>query len=281
MDIRHIDPAQINERVDGLPQNIDEMIPDEVKKYLPNDYKQAFKDVLKDPSIQNKIKAQAPAALDINTTPFSIKPTGQVKKEDELSREEQVTRRMRFDYNRNPKNSSEEYAANMYAKEIAAGEREPTFLNEYTIKNPTEADLKEELSIQVRPDYVWGERELRMIENALGFTPEQVAKSCQVRLDATVKGSGTGSNFRNTVMAGGHGSFKYNAPLTSVELKGRAVCHPPQTYPKRGAVITRTGDKVSVVLGGQMTCVPAQEQRATTSLTVKYLGEGKMQCTFK
>ncbi|MDX9689302.1 MAG: hypothetical protein EOM37_04055 [Proteobacteria bacterium] len=281
MDVRQIDPARLNEKLGGLPENIDEIFPEEVKKYLPSDYKQAFKEALKDHSIQDRIQAQRPASFAINTTPFPIKPTGRVKKEEELTKNEKIERRMRFDYNRNPQTPTEAYAAQMYAKEMAAGEKEPLFLNEYAFKNPTEADLTDQITVQVTPDYIWGERELRMIENSLGYTPEQVAKYCQVRMDTTVKGSGTGSTFRGRVMAGDRGSFKYNSPLTTVELKSRAVCYPPESYPKKGGVITRTGDKVSVILGGQMTCVPQQEQRATRILTVKYLGEGKMQCAFK
>ncbi|MDD5586637.1 MAG: hypothetical protein PHY92_06755 [Alphaproteobacteria bacterium] len=133
------------------------------------------------------------------------------------------------------------------------------------------------MSMALAPGYLWGAKDVSQINGVLGFTPQQIPSSCQLRLDGSIKtDKGT---YRSIIYAGQRSAVKFDGVIKEVSFVPRAVCNPPSgSLPQTGGIIRKVGDKLSVQLRNVVSC--PLPQKASSSLEVQYGGDGTAKCQF-
>ena len=99
------------------------------------------------------------------------------------------------------------------------------------------------LQMNVDSHYVFGDNDLSLIREYLGYDASEVSSQCQLRLGAMT--SATGSTDMANVYAGQTGSILYTGTLNGVQLLPAAVCTIPSTLPQTGASL------MQVTIGSQ------------------------------
>ncbi|HBM91305.1 MAG TPA: hypothetical protein DD400_05475 [Rhodospirillaceae bacterium] len=181
---------------------------------------------------------------------------------------------------RRKKNPFVEKIEKMKAQWAKKHERDPTFIDEYaniSIKGLFATDNT--IDVGVLPRYQWGERDVRIIERALGYTAQEIPQYCQLRMDATAETSENKYIFKKIVLAGTKAGVDYAGELTTVKLQPRALCKPPRkALPRNGSIITRSGENYAILLLGRAKCKPTSYN--PDSVLVLYGGDGQTSCKF-
>ncbi len=161
--------------------------------------------------------------------------------------------------------------------------RPPLFLNELEPDDLDESAYTSALSVSVAPAYLWGENDVRLLERTLGYNAKTIPQNCQIRLDATVKTSDASAPYSKQIFSGQQKAIKYNGAFQQASFKARAICFPPKELPENAGIITRSGDKYSILLMGDPSCAPEKKSTYATvgALSVQYVGNGNVTCHFQ
>ena len=187
-----------------------------------------------------------------------------------------------------PKKVTNQYTETAKQKEAEAHkkyEKPPTFLSDIEITPASGSLFQGSLLIGVMSDYSWGEKDIKRIKTALGYTREQIPQNCQMRLKIQVKTSDGLDRYHGYIFTGEQKNVKLSGDVQSFEIRPMAVCNPPSTLPQNGAVIFKHGDKHGIVMeAGSCEVPPApkpDQQLKPTSAGVRYLGDSKFSCAFR
>lgn len=137
--------------------------------------------------------------------------------------------------------------------------------------------LNNNINIAVSPEYLWGPNDVEIIGKIFGYAPNQVAANCQLRIRNQMK---TDKGFYTSkVFAGQQKRLDYDGEFREISTMPTAVCNVPKgPLPQNGGVITRIGDKYSIIIGKPVTC--SRGQKNVVSLEIKYNGDSDASCRF-
>ncbi|MFA6279737.1 MAG: hypothetical protein WC612_02960 [Bdellovibrionales bacterium] len=220
--------------------------------------------------------------------PVAISPGGNVAPESMT--EEQLAAQKIFGKNL-PQQSSPPSKMMQFAQKIRKSiedqqkkdVRPPLFLDEIEPTPLDDSAYKAAIDVTVAPTYLWGEEDIQLLERSLGYDAKTIPQNCQVRLDATVNTSNTDAPYAGQIFSGQQKKIKYNGEFQQASFKARAICNPPKELPPNAGIITRSGDKYSILLTGGSSCAPEKKTAYATvgTLTAQYVGNGKVACQFQ
>jgi hypothetical protein len=157
--------------------------------------------------------------------------------------------------------------------------RPPLVIDEIDTSFPEEytKGLPNTITVAVTSSYLWGARDIELINRTLGYPSQQIPAHCQLRLDGKILTDK--DTFYGKVYAGQRSDIKYDGVVKNATFQPRAVCNPPKEAPQTGGVIMRIGNMSSVQLMQQVAC-PAPA-KPPSSLEVQYTGDGTAKCTYR
>ncbi len=173
-------------------------------------------------------------------------------------------------------------AKSFFDAERKKQESDPAFVREFQVDQNELKGLKASLVVAASDQYLWGPRDLRIIEKRLGYTASEVPQNCQLRFDVDLDTETGDPLFSGVVATGTKKAIKYDgSALRGAAIQPNALCKPPsRPLPRNGGIITKVGSMFSLLLLGGANCqVPPNTK--PSSLDVQYLGDGVVSCQFK
>ncbi len=158
----------------------------------------------------------------------------------------------------------------------------PVFLDEIKTASLDDSAYQASMLIEVIPTYLWGEKDVRLLERSLGYTAKTIPQNCQIRIDATLKTTDDKAPYMGQIFSGQRKILKYNGNFQQASFKARAFCIPPKELPPNAGIITRSGDKYSILLSGlEAKCEPNKKSPSIGAIIVQYNGNGQVSCNFQ
>jgi len=278
---RKIELKSTNEIKKDLIKNIDNYIPESIKKQLPANYKSFLTKQIKNLNLD---EAKNISPLDFKKTKnekINITPGGVIPKK-KLSRKELLYEK--YVKNRKLTPSQKRRKAEI-DKLREKGERalakrtaiKPVIIDEIPSVEMNDKKLKKQISVLSVSNYIWGENDIKRITRTLGYKRNDIPKYCQLKHVVTVNTDDT--FYKDDLWGGSTTSIKYGGDITYFDFKSVAVCYPPKSLPSKGGIIVRLGDKYTIQLTGGSKCKPTKTY--LNKVMTKYIGNGEVKCLFK
>ncbi len=141
--------------------------------------------------------------------------------------------------------------------------------------------LKGTMTVAVDSTYTWGVEDLKAINKALGYPPQQVPQNCQIRL--TIKATGGSPMAASAkILAGQKGTLYVSDAPQGLTFTSSAVCKPPVGgVPHSGVIIYRSGTKYVVQLPIPGACDAPSNRASLTTAALRFNGDGAVTCAFR
>jgi len=163
--------------------------------------------------------------------------------------------------------------------------KDALFLDEIAQVSLDDSLFKSSLNVGVSPDYIWGVEDVRLIKGTLGYDAAAIPLNCQLRLDVQLETSDSTAPSFGIVFSGAQKAIRYNGSIKGAKATSRAICYPPKKMPQNGGIVTRSGDKYSILLTGRPACAydakKASSGYAAAGLLIQYVGDGTIRCAFQ
>ncbi len=162
--------------------------------------------------------------------------------------------------------------------------RKPIILNDPDLLRNPAADEKStkdypgQYSFAVSGSYTWGRKDIKTVQDALGYNAQEIPKYCQLLVKANLKtDKGT---YGGKAFSGQRSVIRFVGSSQSAVFSSFAVCRPPSgNLPQKGKIIYRMGNVLSVQLAAKIACAPIAT--GSTSAEIRYTGDGKGECSHR
>lgn len=150
---------------------------------------------------------------------------------------------------------------------------EPVIIDENIDLDPNAPTLRM-LMVSLSKNYKFTVTDIHLIKTSLGYTPEEIAQKCRLRVKVKLETSDENdSSYRGYVLAGYQEDIPYNGKLRGLKLRSQALCaRPDRPLPKRPLILVRSGDEYGVFLAGQGSCAFGSADADVSSV---FLGAGE------
>ncbi len=269
-------------------ERFDSLIPKELMNSLPKGFDKIMKQQMS--VIQKQVNSQKQGSSGLNfglnqtsQAPISITPGGIVapelmQYENDLADAIKHASPKTLKIANRMKKLSDEFERNKLSKRNPQQILMPDIL----LATDNSKNLKNTMSFISDPNYLWGKRDLQMINQSLGYKKIDVPKNCQVRHVLTINTNDPQAPNNNGVLWGGKTTaLRYNGAVQSAQFKSMAVCYKPKEKPKYSSIVTQVGDKMGIALPGHGECTPPKSLSYINRLHTKYIGDGNIECRFE